>query len=197
MQVNIHGNAAGQVRHDFVRGPEGDSSEAQLIRARARLVELQRKHAEAHSTFKSAVDDDNGTHDFQGLKSNVHRLAGELEAASDQVNRLENIETNRRLGRLPKLIEETRAKREEFIRLYRAACAALGSYCGSVGEAMELVNLEMRVNALNYSPHRNEALELAKMPRPLEGFTHTPVTHIGYDWTIPVVPVNSSTEGGC
>lgn len=193
MQVTVHGEAGGRVRNDFTRGSQDDSPEVQLVRARSRVAELERKHSAAKATFKAAVEDD-GCHDLQALKSNVARLAHELDAAGDELTRLEGIETNRKLNRLPKLIEETRAKRDKFIQLYRAACAALGDYCGSVGEAMDLVNLEMRVNALNYSPHRSGVLELARMPRPLEGFAHTPVTHVGYDWKIVVVPVNSSVE---
>jgi hypothetical protein len=199
MQVRVHGNALGNVRNDFVFGQKPDDSpEVKLMWARAKVADLERKHAEAQSTFRSAIDDDNGHHDLQALKSNVARLARELEAATEEERMLDNLATQRKLDRLPKLIAETRAQREEFIRLYRATCAALGKYCGSVGELMELVNLDTRLHAtaLHYSPHKNEALELATLPRPLEGFAYTPVTHIGYDWALKIVPIQANENGG-
>ena len=195
--IRVHGNALGNVRNDFVFGQKpGDSPEVKLAWARAKVADVGRKHAEAQSTLRSAVEDDGVKYDFQALKSNVHRLARELEAATEEERMLENQATQRKLDQLPKLIAETRTQREEFIRLYRATCAALGAYCGAVGELLELTNIEMRVNALNYSPHKNEALELATLPRPLEGFAYTPVTHIGYDWALKIVPINPSANGG-
>ena len=127
MQATIHGNALGPVRNDYVSGAQAeDLPEVQLVRARARHAELKRKHAEAQATFKAAVRDDNSNHDLQALKSNVRRLASELEAASDEVSLLENLATQQKLNRLPQLVVELRAQREEFTRLYRATCAALG-----------------------------------------------------------------------
>jgi len=195
MQVTVHGNARGPVRNDFTN-TQANSPEVQLLRARARVAELEHKHAEAQSTFKTAVEDEDTNRDLQALKINVHRLARELEDASEEVRVRENLAMQRELDCLPGLIEELRAKRAKFIDLYRATCAALGDYCAGVGEATRLANTQMRLheNALNYSSHRNALLELAKRPQPLKGFSYSPVMDFGYDWALTIVPVHTSVQ---
>src|SRR5260370_24924453 len=79
----IHGSLPEGIRdhHGVFSDGKNEDPAAKLATAGSRVAELKRKHTEAQSTLRLAVEDDGGTYDFQALKGNVHRLARALEVA--------------------------------------------------------------------------------------------------------------------
>ena len=188
MHTTHHGDSRGPIRNDFT--PTG--------RLRAEQVAVAQQIEDLAALAAQGKAD--GTELLPELAKRKAALDQQLAESEADARRRENLETQRKLARLPEVIREARAARTKFIDLYRATCAALGDCARLAGEALELTNLEAQVCSeatggnLYYSPHRNELAELALPPRPLEGFAHGPVTHIGYDWRFPIVPVHANIK---
>jgi chromosome segregation ATPase len=121
-----------------------ESIETQLDLARARVTRLTAEHADAKRTLRLAAEDDSGSYDFQALKSCVTRLAHELDAASDEVLRLEreSEQEKRRQAEaeFPDAVKECSELREAFLTHRREACIALGKYFPALARCYGLSN---------------------------------------------------------
>src|SRR5262249_44980020 len=144
--TTVHGGLPPNIRdHHGVFGEKSDPTpQERLASALARVAELKRKHAEAQSSLRAAVEDDSGHYDFRALKSDVHRLAGDLETAEQDVKDwtagcalMKRADDERRFDAA---LKQARDARKAFEESFRECCLNLGKWCALGGEVRNLVN---------------------------------------------------------
>jgi hypothetical protein len=178
METRVHGGLEGTgIRdRDGVLGAKPDASpQAKLAEARAKVKQLEHQHSEAQVLLRRAVEDDDDHFDFPSLKSSVHRLAGELAEAEEQVADWESVckqtEKTERERRFHEALSEAREARQKFTELFRDCCLQLGRWYGLGGEIRGLVNAladRMPTGHVYYTPElKNALVELDANPDPL------------------------------
>lgn len=183
--TRLHGSLPEGIRdhHNVFGEKPDDTPQSRLMRSRAEVARLTREHAEARSTFAAAVEDD-GQHDLQAMKSNVARLARELDAATTQQSQWEAVcaqeDRSNRATQFEEKLKEAREARRKFAELFRDACLALGRWYALGSEIHELSNSvsdRLPTGAVYYRPEVKNALaELGENPDPLPALREA-----GYD----------------
>jgi hypothetical protein len=173
----IHGGLPPNVRdRDNVFGSKQDQTpQGKLLAARAKVKNLEHDHAEAQTTLRAAIDDDNNHYDFVALKANVHNFARQLEEAEAEASQWESVvsqvdKQNRRV-RFDEALKEARQVRQKFEELYRDCSLQLGRWYRLGSEVHELANAladRMPTGHVYYTPELKNALaELDENPDPL------------------------------
>jgi len=207
MITTVHGGVPKHIRdhHGVFTEKQGDSPQTKLLAAKTRVFQLKELHAQAQRTFREAIEDDQ-PHDLQALKSDVHRLARELETATGQQRQWEDVcaqiaKADRSRQFDEKLIQ-AREARAKFAEAYREACLALGQWYSLGADIRELVNqLSDRLpsGGVYRPPDLTEALaELDADPNPLpalkDGGLGEITTHASWRRHVVVVPLKEKGE---
>jgi hypothetical protein len=141
--ITVHGGLPDGIRdHHGIFGEANSDPAARLLAARNKAEQLRRKHSEAKSTLRLAVEDDAGTYDFAALKSNVHNLARELETAEAEQEEWESVnaqlEKTNREQRFYEVVAQAQKVKDKLREHYLAAARSLGEWYALGSEAREL-----------------------------------------------------------